>query len=81
MVVVAGHITVERRQRESYLAACASLVEEARRAHEIKPAYLPLWSSARARGCSPTHRSNWSNRGPPPYGPSLLSRPLHLLHW
>jgi quinol monooxygenase YgiN len=32
MVIVAGHITVEPQQRESYLADCVSVVEEARRA-------------------------------------------------
>jgi quinol monooxygenase YgiN len=30
MVVVAGHITVEPQQRESYLAGCVSVVEQAR---------------------------------------------------
>ena len=30
MVIVAGHITVEPQQRESYLADCVSVVEEAR---------------------------------------------------
>ena len=33
------------------------------------------WSSARARGCSPTmartRRSSWSNRGPPPSGVTI----------
>jgi quinol monooxygenase YgiN len=32
MVIVAGHITVEPQQRESYLAGCVSIVEQARRA-------------------------------------------------
>lgn len=32
MVIVAGHITVEPQQRESYLAGCVSIVERARRA-------------------------------------------------
>ena len=32
MVIVAGHITVEPQQRESYLADCVSVVEQARRA-------------------------------------------------
>ena len=32
MVIVAGHITVEPQQRESYLAGCVSVVERARRA-------------------------------------------------
>ena len=32
MVIVAGHITVEPEQRESYLAGCTSVVEKARRA-------------------------------------------------
>jgi quinol monooxygenase YgiN len=32
MVIVAGHITVEPKQRESYLAGCVSIVEQARRA-------------------------------------------------
>ncbi len=32
MVIVAGHITVEPEQRESYLAGCVSVVEQARRA-------------------------------------------------
>ena len=32
MVIVAGHITVEPQQRESYLAGCVSVVEQARRA-------------------------------------------------
>jgi quinol monooxygenase YgiN len=31
MVIVAGHITVEPLQRESYLADCARIVEQARR--------------------------------------------------
>jgi quinol monooxygenase YgiN len=31
MVIVAGHITVEAQQRESYLAGCRSVVEQARR--------------------------------------------------
>ena len=30
MVIVAGHITVEPQQRESYLADCVSVVEKAR---------------------------------------------------
>lgn len=30
MVIVAGHITVEAQQRESYLADCVSVVEQAR---------------------------------------------------
>jgi len=32
MVIVAGHITVDPEQRESYLAGCMSVVEKARRA-------------------------------------------------
>ncbi len=32
MVIVAGHITVEPQQRESYLAGCVLIVEQARRA-------------------------------------------------
>jgi quinol monooxygenase YgiN len=32
MVIVAGHITVESQERESYLAGCVSVVEQARRA-------------------------------------------------
>ena len=32
MLIVAGHITVEPQQRESYLAGCISVVEQARRA-------------------------------------------------
>ena len=32
MVIVAGHITVEPQQRESYLADCVRIVEQARRA-------------------------------------------------
>lgn len=32
MVIVAGHITVEPQQRESYLAGCVSIVKQARRA-------------------------------------------------
>ena len=32
MVIVAGHIIVEPQQRESYLAGCLSIVEQARRA-------------------------------------------------
>jgi quinol monooxygenase YgiN len=30
MVIVAGHVTVEPQQRESYLASCVSVVEQAR---------------------------------------------------
>jgi quinol monooxygenase YgiN len=30
VVIVAGHVTVEPQQRESYLAACVSIVERAR---------------------------------------------------
>lgn len=30
MVIVAGHITVDPAQRESYLAGCVSIVEQAR---------------------------------------------------
>jgi quinol monooxygenase YgiN len=30
MVIVAGHVTVEARQRASYLAECAAVVEQAR---------------------------------------------------
>jgi quinol monooxygenase YgiN len=30
MVIVAGHITVEPQQRESYVAGCVSVVEQAR---------------------------------------------------
>jgi quinol monooxygenase YgiN len=32
MVIVAGHITVDPEQRESYLAGCMGVVEKARRA-------------------------------------------------
>jgi quinol monooxygenase YgiN len=32
MVIVARHITVEPQQRESYLAGCVRIVEQARRA-------------------------------------------------
>jgi quinol monooxygenase YgiN len=32
MVIVAGHITVEPRQREAYLAGCGRVVEQAREA-------------------------------------------------
>ena len=32
MVIVAGHITVDPEERESYLAGCKSVVEKARRA-------------------------------------------------
>jgi quinol monooxygenase YgiN len=32
MMIVAGHITVDPEQRESYLAGCMSVVEKARRA-------------------------------------------------
>jgi quinol monooxygenase YgiN len=32
MVIVAGHVTVDPEQRESYLAGCMSVVEKARRA-------------------------------------------------
>ena len=32
MVIVAGHITVEPRQREAYLAGCVRVVEQAREA-------------------------------------------------
>jgi quinol monooxygenase YgiN len=32
MVIVSGHITVEPQQRESYLAGCVRIVEQARRA-------------------------------------------------
>jgi quinol monooxygenase YgiN len=32
MVIVAGHITVDPEQRESYLAGCVSVVEQARAA-------------------------------------------------
>jgi len=32
MVIVAGHITVDPEQRESYLAGCMSVVEKARQA-------------------------------------------------
>jgi quinol monooxygenase YgiN len=32
MVIVAGHITVEPEQRESYLAGCVTVVEQARAA-------------------------------------------------
>ncbi|MGD9485855.1 antibiotic biosynthesis monooxygenase family protein [Streptomyces sp. TRM70308] len=32
MVIVAGHLTVEPRQREVYLAGCVRIVETARRA-------------------------------------------------
>jgi quinol monooxygenase YgiN len=31
MVIVAGHLTVEPGQRETYLAGCTSVVEQARR--------------------------------------------------
>jgi quinol monooxygenase YgiN len=30
MVIVAGHVTVEPEQRESYLAGCVSVIEQAR---------------------------------------------------
>ena len=30
MIIVAGHLTVEPEQRESYLASCVSVVEQAR---------------------------------------------------
>jgi hypothetical protein len=31
MVIVAGHITVDPEQRESYLAGCVSVVEQSNR--------------------------------------------------
>jgi heme-degrading monooxygenase HmoA len=31
MIIVAGHVTVEPQQRETYLAGCVSAVEQARR--------------------------------------------------
>jgi quinol monooxygenase YgiN len=34
MVIAAGHITVEPQQRESHLAGCVSVVEQAGRAAE-----------------------------------------------
>ena len=30
MIIVAGHITVEPKERESYVAGCVSVVEQAR---------------------------------------------------
>ena len=42
MVIVAGHITVDPEQRESYLAGCVSVVEKARRA------VRPLFGKGRA---------------------------------
>lgn len=32
MIIVAGHVTVEPQERESYLAGCVNVVEQARRA-------------------------------------------------
>jgi hypothetical protein len=83
MVIFAGHIAGDPQQRESYLAGCVGLVEQARRAAGyldvaisgdlIDPGRIKSrWSSARARDRSPTPvrtwRSNWSNRGPPRRG-------------
>jgi quinol monooxygenase YgiN len=33
MVIVAGHITVEPQQRQSYLAGCVDVIDQARRAN------------------------------------------------
>jgi quinol monooxygenase YgiN len=33
VIIVAGHIVVEPAQRESYLAGCVAVIEQARRAH------------------------------------------------
>ena len=43
MVIVAGHITVDPEERESYLADCMSVVEKARRADGCLDDVRPLF--------------------------------------
>lgn len=43
-VIVAGHITVEPQQRESYLAGCVRIVEQARRVVGCLDVAICAWS-------------------------------------
>ncbi|MBF6175601.1 putative quinol monooxygenase [Nocardia blacklockiae] len=68
MVIVAGHITVEPRQREAYLAGCESIVEQARRAPGcldiaispdlIDPARINIFERWESRTALETHRGS-----------------------
>ena len=56
MVIVAGHITVDPEQRESYLAGCMSVVEKARRQMAAstlpsRPTYSTLAASTSFERC------------------------------
>lgn len=60
MVIVAGHIVVSPEQRESYLAGCKSVVEQARRAACCLDYAIPATCSIRAESTS----SSAGSRGP-----------------
>jgi hypothetical protein len=50
MVIVAGHITVESQERESYLAGCVSIVEQARgQLAALTSRSPPTWSPPQQR--------------------------------
>jgi quinol monooxygenase YgiN len=68
MVIVAGHITVEPQQRQSYLAGCVSVVEQARRAAGcldfaitadlIDPGRINIYELWESQGAVETFRSS-----------------------
>ena len=80
MVIVAGHVTVEPHQRESYLAGCVSIVERARgtagcldfaiTADLIDPGRVNIFERWESQAALETFRSN----GPPfEHGAAMLS--------
>jgi quinol monooxygenase YgiN len=68
MVIVAGHITVEPQQRESYLAGCVSVVERARgaagcvdiaiAADSVDPGRVNIFERWESQAALDTARSN-----------------------
>ena len=79
MVIVAGHITVEPQQRESYLAGCVSIVERARgaagcldvgiAADRIDPGRANVFERWESQAALETFRSS---------GPDTEQRPVML---
>ena len=69
MVIVAGHITVEPQQRESYLAGCVSVVERARgaagcldfaiTADPIDPGRVNVFERWESQDALETFRGSW----------------------
>ncbi len=72
MVIVAGHVTVDPDQRESYLAGCTSVVEKARQAEGcldfaitgdlLDPGRVNLFERWESQAAVETFRSSRSSR-------------------